>query len=113
RLQYYRFVPDSSLTSRPTSLTFGDSLVLEGYTWSDDAIAAGSTVPVDLRWRRLSNAAAHLRVALRLVDEDGFTWAQTDQSVGSGYVAEADWPVGQELDDRHGLLVPTGTPPGD
>lgn len=113
RLQYYRFTTDASLASRPTSLSFGDSLALTGYSWSEAPVTAGATVPVDLHWRRLPGALLHPSVALRLVDEDGFTWAQTDQSIGNGFVSDADWPPGQPLDDRHGLLVPTGTPPGD
>jgi len=76
-------------------------------------VEAGATVPVDLQWRRLPTADPHLRVAIRLVDATGLTWAQTDQSIGNGYVADNQWPGDQTLDDRHGVMVPTGTPPGD
>jgi mannosyltransferase len=113
RLQYYRFTSDGALKIQSTSLTFGDSLELQRYAWLDASLPAGRTVPVDLRWHRLPNAAPHLRVALRLVDQTGFTWAETDQSVGNGFVTDANWPRDQILDDRHGLMIPTGTPPGD
>ena len=113
RLQYYGFAPDSSLANRTTDLTFGSSVVLQGYGWLAAAVRDGATVPVDLHWRRLPTADPHLRVAIRLVDATGLTWAQTDQSIGNGYVADNQWPVDQALDDRHGVMVPTGTPPGD
>ena len=113
RLQYYRFAPAANLTTRATSLTFGNALQLESYAWLDRSVPAGATVPVDLRWQRVSTALSPPRVALRLVDASGFTWAQTDQSIGNGYVADGDWSAGQTLDDRHGLQVPAGTPPGD
>ena len=113
RLQYYRFAPDASLAVRKTNLEFGDSLNLAQYGWTDVAVPAGSTVPVDLAWRRLTGATDTPRVALRLVDASGFTWAQTDQSVGDDLLKKTGWPTNGLLDDRHGIMIPTGTPPGD
>lgn len=113
RLQYYRFAPDSALTRHDTAISFGQSLRLNGYATSTTPVAAGATLPVDLHWQRLATPLKKPRATLRLVDSTGFTWAQTDQSIGGGFLAENSWPSGAALDDRHGLMVPLGTPPGD
>ena len=112
RLQYYRFATTQDLTSHPTQIKFGQSLLLQGYGWQDDAAPAGDSIPIDLDWRWLAAKLSQPAVALRLVDDAGLTWAQTDQAIGGGYLPSGAWPTGQALDDRHGLMIPPGTPPG-
>jgi 4-amino-4-deoxy-L-arabinose transferase-like glycosyltransferase len=113
RLQYYRFAADASLAVRETSIQFGDAIELTRYGWADVPLAAGDTIPVDLRWQRLAGTLSRPQAALRLVDGTGFTWSQTDDAIGAGFVEDGSWQSGGTIDDRHGLLVPAGTPPGD
>jgi mannosyltransferase len=113
RLQYYRFASNATLPTRETSIRFGDALELTRYGCANVPLAAGDTIPVDLHWQRLDGTLPRPQVALRLVDGSGFTWSQTDVAVGSGFVDDGNWKPGAALDDHHGLLVPTGTPPGD
>lgn len=112
RLQYYRFAAPDSMSVHSAQVKFGDSLLLEKYGWRDAEYAAGDSVPIDLEWRWLPSKLSQPLAALRLVDDAGLTWAQTDQSIGGGYLADDAWPVGQSLDDHHGLMIPPGTPPG-
>ncbi len=113
RLQYYRFAPEGSLASVATRLRFGNALGLEQYRWSAAPIVAGDSVPVGFHWRQLADPVARPRVALRLVDAAGFTWAQSDQFVGGDFEPTVPWTGDGTLDDRHALLVPPGTPPGE
>ncbi|MBN1136667.1 MAG: hypothetical protein JXM73_08770, partial [Anaerolineae bacterium] len=57
--------------------------------------------------------AEDLTVGLRLVDAAGRVWAQRDGLPLAGSAPFSGWAVGQPGVDRHGLLAPAGTPPGD
>ncbi|MCL4499955.1 MAG: glycosyltransferase family 39 protein, partial [Chloroflexi bacterium] len=112
RLQYYQFAPSASLAAHPSDLTFGKSLTLVDYALAEVPERAGDTIPLDLAWRRSGTGALGDRVAVRLVDTAGFTWAQADESIGNGFDSGSQWPEGKVLNDHHGLMIPTGTPPG-
>ena len=52
-------------------------------------------------------------MGLRLVGPTGQVWVQRDAEPGGGMEPFAGWAVGETGIDRHGLLVPAGTPPGE
>ena len=112
RLQYYRFAPAGGLPVRPASIRFGDVLLLDRFGWLDDRYTAGDSIPVLLAWQWLTPALTAPMISLRLVDEQGFTWAQEDTAIGGDFLPGGQWPVGRVLEDRHGLMIPPGTPPG-
>ena len=94
--------------------TFGDWLVLEGATLElGDVEAAWGTVAVDLAWRVVTPPADEYHVGLRLVGATGHVWAQRDTPPVDGLQPFEQWSAGQTGHDRHGLLVPAGTPPGE
>jgi len=70
-------------------------------------------LPIALRWQRLRPLAGDYRVALRLADSAGYTWAQQDSAPVAGLRPFATWADGEVVTDRHGLLIPAGTPPGN
>jgi hypothetical protein len=76
-------------------------------------VAAGETIPVELTWRQRAMPISDLRLALRLVDAASFTWAQADDSLVADPGGATGSPPSPTSIGRHGLLVPTGTPPGD
>jgi len=104
---------------QPTGVTadFGGWLALDEAALSAEPLAAGSGVlAADLTWRLLSPppaGAGDLTVGLRLVDAAGRVWAQRDSLPLAGSAPFSGWTVGEPGVDRHGLLVPAGTPPGD
>ncbi|HSJ58910.1 MAG TPA: glycosyltransferase family 39 protein [Anaerolineae bacterium] len=92
----------------------GDWLTLDGGALARGSLAAGTgVVPVELEWRVLARPAGDYRVGLRLVGATGHVWAQRDAPPLGGRFPFALFPVGDAVLDRHGLLVPAGTPPGD
>ncbi|MFN2227428.1 MAG: hypothetical protein ACK2UY_13990, partial [Anaerolineae bacterium] len=93
---------------------FGDWLILEGAALElGDVEAAWGTVAVDLMWRVVAPPADEYHVGLRLVGVTGHVWAQRDTPPGDGLQPFEQWSAGQAGHDRHGLLVPAGTPPGE
>jgi 4-amino-4-deoxy-L-arabinose transferase-like glycosyltransferase len=94
--------------------TFGPWLSLDGASLGTGPFEAGwGIVPVDLTWRVLAQPAEPYQVGLRLLGATGHVWAQRDTPPVNGLAPFAQWPLEQPGQDRHGLLVPAGTPPGE
>jgi uncharacterized membrane protein len=87
--------------------------------------AANAVTPITLRWRIPAGAPA-LAVSVRLVDSIGRIWAQhdyeqisesTNEQSGKaasqqGGEADTHYALRTTPEDRLGLLIPAGTPPG-
>jgi len=102
------------LAPADASFNFSNLLLVEGVEVGDLPVEAGrGVVPIILRWRKLDNLGSDHRVALRLTDADGRTWAGRDSLPQGGDASFTDLTAGENLIDRHGLMIPAGTPPGD
>jgi 4-amino-4-deoxy-L-arabinose transferase-like glycosyltransferase len=107
------FATGAPLT-QPVSAQFGEWLGLEGAALSPGPLEAGwGIVPVDLTWRLSGRPDEDYHVGLRLVDAAGHVWAQRDSAPRGGLAPFSEWPLDEPGPDRHGLLVPAGTPPGE
>jgi hypothetical protein len=112
RLFFY--AAGSPTAETPRQANFDDRLLLLGAALGEGPVEAGRGVlPVVLRWQRLRSLEGEYRVALRLADDTGHTWAQQDSAPVAGLRPFATWADGEMVSDRHGLLVPAGTPPGN
>lgn len=101
-------------TAQASGGTFGPWLVLESTGLETDPLEAGwGTLAVDLVWRVLEHPAEPYHVGLRLEGATGHVWAQRDTPPLDGLQPFAQWPLDRPGEDRHGLLVPAGTPPGE
>ncbi|MGC8878781.1 MAG: glycosyltransferase family 39 protein [Anaerolineae bacterium] len=109
--------PQFVQSARPGRANFGDTVVLERAQVDSAPLESGRGVlPVVLSWRRNeqpTDAAEELRVALRLVDAAGQRWAGRDSRPLGGQSSFRLLAPGATLVDRHGVLVPAGTPPGE
>jgi hypothetical protein len=100
--------------SQPVSAQFGDWLVLDSAALNPGPLQAGWGIEtVDLTWRLLERPRERYHVGLRLTDGTGHLWAQRDGTPAGGQRHFFEWPVDEPFSDRHGLLLPAGTPPGD
>jgi hypothetical protein len=70
-------------------------------------------IPIRFTWRKLGSLGSQHRVALRLTDAGGRSWASRDSRPQGGDASFTALSPGERLTDHHGLLVPAGTPPGD
>jgi 4-amino-4-deoxy-L-arabinose transferase-like glycosyltransferase len=103
----------SGLVPAASQLNFGGKLAVEQAEVGGAPVEAGrGVVPVALTWRKLGNLGSDQRVALRLADDNGQTWASRDSLPQGGEASFASMEVGQQLIDRHGLAIPAGVPPG-
>jgi uncharacterized membrane protein len=99
---------------QPGSAQFADWLTLESAALSVDPLEAGwGIVTLDLTWRLSEQPDDDYTVALRLTGPTGYVWAQRDAPPIGGLEQFSGWPPGEARVDRHGLLVPAGTPPGE
>jgi hypothetical protein len=74
--------------------------------------SAWGVVPVELHWQMEEPLSGTYQINLRLADAAGHIWAMRDSEPVAGLWPFARWAPGEEVDDRHGLLIPAGTPPG-
>ena len=108
--------PQFVQNTRHGRVNFGGEIVLERVQLGSAPLESGRGVlPVVLSWRRNgqpTDATEELRVALRLVDATGHRWAGRDSRPLGGQSSFRLLAPGATLVDRHGVLIPAGTPPG-
>jgi hypothetical protein len=111
RLNSYTSAQQVELSGQ--GMKFGEPISLLGKRMTSGPIeAAWGTVLLDLRWRIDGELNGRHKIALRLTDEEGQVWAGEDREPVGGLRPFHGEPVGSEILDHHGLLVPAGTPPG-
>ncbi len=104
----------NQLASAAAPFNFANRLLIERAEVGKGPVEGGrGVVPVLLEWRKKGNLGSDHRVALRLTDANGGTWASRDSLPQGGDASFTDLAIGEQLLDRHGLAVPAGTPPGD
>ncbi|MBI5956919.1 MAG: hypothetical protein HY871_07945, partial [Chloroflexi bacterium] len=113
------FTAGPPLVERPAQVNFGDLVLLSSYGLDPGPLEAGvDAARAALTWhvdgpRSSEESLESLTVSLRLVDQARQVWAQRDSVPMGGLFPFNKWPPGSTGQDRHGLLVPAGTPPGD
>ncbi|GAB4539474.1 MAG: hypothetical protein Kow0063_28350 [Anaerolineae bacterium] len=108
------FARGDGLAPAQAPYNFGDRLLAADIQVGDGPVEAGwGVVPVSITWQKLRNLGSDHRVALRLTDINGRTWASRDSLPQGGYASFTDLAIGESLLDRHGLAIPAGTPPGE
>jgi len=101
-------------TALGASAQFGDWLSLEEAAFSPGPLeSAWGVAAVGLTWQLSERPSAAYHVGLRLTDDAGHVWAQRDSPPAGGLASFQTWSPGEPHLDRHGLLVPAGTPPGE
>ena len=115
RVRHYPAIPLSAgprFSAQPsiqqeTSVRFGDALELVGLSQEEDG-------RLTLYWRALRLLLADLKVALRLVDEEGHTWGRTEDRRPAVYgYPTFRWRPGEIVPGRYEALpADPATPPG-
>ena len=91
---------------------FGGRLELAGVEAPSAELHGGVPLDAVLWWRPREDGLPRLAVTVRLVDDAGITWAQTDeQPLGTLYTTD-QWPAGALVRHPVRLHPPLGLPPG-
>jgi hypothetical protein len=102
------------MTPAAAPFNFANRLLVERVEVGQAPLQAGRGIlPLALTWQKLGGLGSEHRVALRLTDAAGRTWASRDSLPQAGGASFTDLAVGERFVDRHGLAIPAGTPPGD
>ncbi|MFI5266043.1 MAG: glycosyltransferase family 39 protein [Chloroflexota bacterium] len=108
RLDYYALGSPGSLASVDGRM---DGVTLAQASRLDRPVPAGQAIPLLLEWQATRDNPLAFKESLRLLDSKGALVTQDDGAPGAGFWP-AIWQAGSSREDRPGLLVPVGTPPG-
>jgi hypothetical protein len=97
----------------PIGANLGNLVELAGIDGSDGSWQPEEIIPITLFWRGRSAIGVNYAVFVHLVDAEGRVLAQTDSEPGGGSRPTGNWEAGQQIIDRHGILIPRDLPPGD
>jgi 4-amino-4-deoxy-L-arabinose transferase-like glycosyltransferase len=90
----------------------GEQIELAGYDLPFGPWKPGDVVPLTFFWQAEDGVEEDYNVFVHLVDSNGQIVAQTDSAPGGGSQPTSGWTAGQTIVDRHGLLLPPGSPVG-
>lgn len=94
-------------------IPFGDEIFLRRFGLGDKPLAGGDILPLDFAWVALKPPATNYKVFVHLLDSTGHIISQHDGEPHNGLQPTSQWEPGVEIDDRVGIVIPPGTPPGD
>jgi hypothetical protein len=118
-LALYQLLPDVPFeAARSTSLETSSPIQLDGnLTLTALALTAESVefrqkLGVVLHWQSIAQVKPAYAISLRLVDETGYRWAQSDTLLKAlDGRNTAAWPSGDKASTWHLLNIPAGIPP--
>jgi 4-amino-4-deoxy-L-arabinose transferase-like glycosyltransferase len=103
-------LPDRPATS--VDVRLGEHIRLAGYSVPRRAYPAGDVVPLTLFWRAAGRPTERFKVFVHLLDAEGALVAQHDAEPGAGFAPTSGWAPGEQVVDRHGVLLPGDLPAG-
>lgn len=87
----------------------GDNIRLNGYRLNQDTLAPGQLLALSLIWQSDLKPEHDYTVFVQLLDANNHLIAQRDAALQP---PANTWQPGQPIEDRHGLGLQLGTPPG-
>ena len=91
---------------------FGDQLFLIGLDGAKrTAVSAGTTLPLTLYWKAVSEMEINYQVFVHILKADGTLLAQSDK-LNPGEFPTKRWPLDKYVRDEHLLWIPKDAPPG-
>ena len=92
---------------------FGEQLHLEDMALANLEPVSGEAILLLTQWRALQDIPHGLILRLELVGPAGHVWGVYQFRAGPAHVPALGWSAGETFVERRGLVIPTGTPPGD
>ncbi|MBN1887211.1 MAG: glycosyltransferase family 39 protein [Thermoflexales bacterium] len=98
---------------QPLQASFDTAFHLEQVALTRAQVYPGQPVLASLSLRVITPPGGDLAMGLQLVDRDGDGWTTLALRPGSDFNPPAKWQSGDLLTVRQGVVVPSGTPPGE
>ena len=96
----------------PAQASLAGKVVFLGYDLYGP-VGSGDTLQVITYWRCLEEMDEDYSVYVRLEDEAGHLWGQTDNWPAKGFLPTSQWEEGMIVKDEYGIETLAGTPSGD
>ena len=97
----------------PKQMELGREVSLVGYELADETIAPDQILRLTLLWQPVAHASDDYVVFVHLLDGDGRLMTQHDGEPVGGFRSTTTWQIGETVEDKHGILIPQGTPSGE
>jgi hypothetical protein len=110
-VQYYAVGADL-LPPKIINSVWSDRLRLESVA-SDTHLEPTEVLKVALNWEALGTIDFDCKVSLRLYNETGQLITNLDRLPVNGLMPTNTWTQGERVNDKYGIFLPAGTPPGD
>ncbi len=103
---------DAAQLANPVEADFSGKVSLLGYDLSQNRIAAGEPLTLNLYWRSLSKLDLDLQAFVHLADDSGKPLAQKDAPAGLGVATTSKWEVGEVVRETRVVPVDVNISPG-
>ncbi|MCL4459987.1 MAG: glycosyltransferase family 39 protein [Chloroflexi bacterium] len=100
-------------TTDKVRVNFGNEVVLLGYRVVAQSPKPGDILPLTLFWQALEPLKKRYTVFVHLLDQREFICGQHDSEPAGGTKPTDSWAVADMVEDRHGIPILLGTPPGE
>jgi len=126
---YFNGFVDASLTlyvkpsaqpsiRRSLRVTLGQNVQLTGYDLDRGQVFPGQALQLTLHWKATAPIDKRYKVFAHVIGgvnpaTQSPVWAQMDNEPMGDSRPTIDWQVGEQIDDRYGLMLPANIPPGD
>ncbi|MEN6480328.1 MAG: glycosyltransferase family 39 protein [Anaerolineales bacterium] len=84
-----------------------EPIVLLGYAWQNEAVAAGESLALTLYWQATGRPASDYKVFVHVLDRDGALIAQEDARPRQWLCPTYVWQPGERIDDPHTIAITT------
>lgn len=113
RVTTYGLAPLPDVPAVRLDARFGEAIRLLGYAVGKGPFTPGEVIPITLFWETGGAVPERYKVFLHLLDGAGSLVAQRDAEPMGDLLPTSAWSPGQQIIDRHGVLLPEGLPAGE
>ncbi len=113
-VQYVVLEPPPPEPELVLNVSFGEDIILRGYTLSGDTFMAGQgdVVGMTLYWETGAVLARRYKVSVQVLYDYGGLASQHDSEPANGQQPTTLWEAGEVIVDNHGLILNDNLPPG-
>jgi hypothetical protein len=84
----------------------GQEIELQGYDWPEEEYRPGHLLPLKLWWCARQNPESDYLLQLRLIDQDGRTVADSEESLSRFDYPPTQWQPGQLIFGQSSIMIP-------